>query len=660
MLLLPALVLLTLLLFGGDRGHFYRRGHHDWVSSEQLALAANLAPEHRFLMFYYRSPAGGDEVFFELYNRWPVSGYVPLRLAILPFAGDLSAQIVAGRLLQLLFFAGSVTLAYLALRRLEASRWVALTATLMVFSSYYSLYYSDMISPEMGLNVFGVLLTFHGMLVFLQEGRFRQLLLKACAALLLGWHAYTLLLPFILFGLTRELVRARQAGATLPRLARTLLRSRHLTLGVVTLLFGASLLAFNLNNERLALKGEVPLTELPTVVSFLVRTGIDPNFDVLFARRLDWRPFLEGVFYRLGGLTLPYTLADTFVDLARHPERPVGPGGALLVILGIVAGARCLTRAWRTPSPYGALMASFALSGFLWLLAFRNATVLHDYWTLHVIGVPLLFHAAWLSWLRRRHGERLVAGLALLAALLFVLSGAQLSRIGQDATATALDAALVADFEQVRAATAADSRIFVPAPNTVAHMNPFAGARHAVNFYLAGRLIGYGRPRKSDGAGFELLLTPVRLAGARSLTPDNRLRFLYRVEDYAAAFQERLRALEGREPVLRADFTVWLEAGRLIYLRQPCSLDDIMPRFTLQFTPAAVSDLPAPRRQYGFDNRDFVFSRYGLRFDDQCLAEVPLPDYEVVAIRTGQFITEQGGYRMLWSGEFPPEPRPGA
>ncbi len=118
----------------------------------------------------------------------------------------------------LLFFAGSAVLACLSLCRLTTDRWIALIASLLAFSSYYLLYYNDMIATENGLSLFGVLLTFHGMVLFAQEGRFRQLLVKACAALLLGWHVYALLLPFIVLGMASELNRARRttAGVSLP------------------------------------------------------------------------------------------------------------------------------------------------------------------------------------------------------------------------------------------------------------------------------------------------------------------------------------------------------------------------------------------------------------------------------------------------------------
>ena len=53
-LVLLVLALSTVFLFGHDRGHFYRAGHHDWLTSQHLAQAVNLSPEHHFLLFISR------------------------------------------------------------------------------------------------------------------------------------------------------------------------------------------------------------------------------------------------------------------------------------------------------------------------------------------------------------------------------------------------------------------------------------------------------------------------------------------------------------------------------------------------------------------------------------------------------------------------------
>ena len=69
-----------------------------------------------------------------------------------------------------------------------------------------------MVSAEASTNLFGVMLAFHGMVLFAQEGRFRQLLVRTAVALLLGWHAVGLIAAFVPLALGRELTAARAAA----------------------------------------------------------------------------------------------------------------------------------------------------------------------------------------------------------------------------------------------------------------------------------------------------------------------------------------------------------------------------------------------------------------------------------------------------------------
>ena len=64
-------------------------------------------------------------------------------------------------------------------------------------------------------------------------------------------------------------------------------------------------------------------------------------------------------------------------------------------------------------------------------------------------------------------------------------------------------------------------------------------------------------------------------------------------------------------------------------------------------------DLPADRRQYGFENLDFDFSGKGVAWDGKCLATIQLPDYAIVRAAVGQFVRAEGGYRDLWRVDFP-------
>ena len=115
----------------------------------------------------------------------------------------------------------------------------------------------------------------------------------------------------------------------------------------------------------------------------------------------------------------------------------------------------------------------------------------------------------------------------------------------------------------------------------------------------------------------------------------------------------------------RADSYQWITSGRLVskavfdvytypggrmlgYARGGCTLPDIRPAFFVHIAPVDGEDLPAYRRQYGFDNLDFTFSDRGWKVGGKCWTYVALPDYEIARIHTGQD-TKRG---RIWETEL--------
>ncbi len=132
---------------------------------------------------------------------------------------------------------------------------------------------------------------------------------------------------------------------------------------------------------------------------------------------------------------------------------------------------------------------------------------------------------------------------------------------------------------------------------------------------------------------------------------------LYRVSRLdSAELLEEYRSTRGRRPAADADFDLYLDfdlfrnKSRLRYLKEPCAPGDTAGRFFLQIIPAEVTDLPRRQRASGVDHQDFDFARYGDRFDGKCMATVPLPDYPIATVRTGQL---SPGREAVWEGEFP-------
>ena len=130
---------------------------------------------------------------------------------------------------------------------------------------------------------------------------------------------------------------------------------------------------------------------------------------------------------------------------------------------------------------------------------------------------------------------------------------------------------------------------------------------------------------------------------------------IYRVDrasagDTLASWRAALASARASEPLARSAFALHPADRALAYVRDPCSADDIARDFFLHVTPVDADDLPRGRGEHGFDNLDFPFARYGVRFDGACLAIVPLPDYAIERIRTGQW-ARRGG--ESWSAAFP-------
>ena len=135
---------------------------------------------------------------------------------------------------------------------------------------------------------------------------------------------------------------------------------------------------------------------------------------------------------------------------------------------------------------------------------------------------------------------------------------------------------------------------------------------------------------------------------------------LYLIEDTEALINRHatdvvkdLEAILTRKPSIRSTFDVYLDEDKLTYIKEPCAPADTEAEFFLHLLPADVADLPAARKQHGFDNLDFRFHHDGIRLAGQCVVRRELPDYAITRILTGQyFVNEDGSYTHLWEGEI--------
>ena len=662
-LLLLLAALATLFLPNPDRGLFHRPGLHNELTANFLTVAANLSLERRFAGVAHLTLNKHGAPSYTPYNRFPPGGYLLLKLVMLPFLEDLEARIYVARMLMLLFFAGTAIAAWLALARLTANPWVALTAVFLTFSSYYCLHYSDVVATEAWPDLFGVMLTFHGMVVFAQEGRFRQLLVKACLALLLGWHVLGLLLPFVALGLAQAVVSHPSDAAPRPfsslwRLAR----SRHLALGLAALCFAMAVLCFNLANEYALFKGAKSLTELPSFQSMRYRAGLDEEFNADHASTLAWPGFLEAQFIHIGRLFLSAVLPGADADVAPR---------SWLLLWGVVVFCACLLGLAFTR--HKSLWAVLALFGFCWTLPMRHSVAFHEHETLFHIGIPLTLFSLLLQRARWIANDRLAPGLALVAGAAFVFSGAKVARADLDAAEARFQREVLADFEAVRELTKEKT---IVAPWEMRYR------KRSDDRLTAWRLTLYGltdrvllRSSHFEKRKFgDILLGPVRFDGPAQLTPENRWAFLYDRRAYDEQFEQFIEAFG--EPLLRVVlgdkgkellYELRRRDKQLMYVLRdargaapPFALCDnysekrfvckkpLRSRFLLLVTPVDANDLP-PFNRRGDEKLDFLFRDHTLLDGTRrVLAVRPLPDYPIAHIQTGRLDSEGS---VLWKAD---------
>ena len=136
-------------------------------------------------------------------------------------------------------------------------------------------------------------------------------------------------------------------------------------------------------------------------------------------------------------------------------------------------------------------------------------------------------------------------------------------------------------------------------------------------------------------------------AGKRSATLFGSFVVALAVSWYFATFKSRavgevIEGVEGMRPLASSSFDVYLDEDRLVYVKEECSAEDVDAMFFLHVYPADVDDLRPHRRPHGFGNLDFSFWKFGLRGGGRCAAARLLPDYEMAAIRTGQYMPGEG------------------
>lgn len=642
----------TVFIFVSNRGLFYRNtwnldDHFHWTSSHHLAITTNFSLSHFFLGFEGQSlGAEGNAVYFNAYNRFPPGGYILIKFVTFLAGDDLSNRIYAAQILILLFFIGSAVLIYCSMCRLGLNRWVASTAILMVFSSTPFLSYNDMILTELWPDLFGVVLAFNGMIIFVQEGRFRQLVLKACIAVLIGWHVLALLVTFLFLCLAKKMFQVRNRKTIRLSLA-LMVSSRYCILGVITLALGALIFAYNIGNEYYALNiremRQLGIADLPSLRSILYRTGLSQ--EVASGKSLDLS-FFEGQFARIGLMSVPFIWSGFLSAYSAENWALIETQN---FYVGILVVGVCIIGIFKMRQRLLAMTA--VVFGFCWAIPMYRNTLQHEYDSIFYIGIPLIFYTLLLLFLKECLGEGFVPLFSVVSLLVFVLSSYRMGNTDRNERAVEFHKSVVEDFNAIRDFTRGKN-VWIPIRNNDEEIIEFVGARYGFHYYLSGSNIVFTRSscdRRIDKVDYMIRAERVDVPGL--LTPNNRMAFLY---DNEILEQYVDKIVEGEAPIIRSDFNVYLtDDRRLVYTRGSCDEDS--------FGPDRLSD-PISLTIYSgnaggagdstdSDMDELSDSNFVEEFvvdTEQPVIIFDLPDYDITSITTGQY-TDQG---QIWGGRF--------
>ena len=654
----------TVLIFINKRGLFYRDSwgpysyfnldDFSWHASQHLTVAVNFSFSHHLLGFLNQSvDTEGNIIYNNPYNRFPPSGYLLIKLVTLPFGDDLSDRIYAAQVLMLGFFIGAAILAYWSLSRLISSRWIASTVTLMACSSRLFIFYNDSTLTELMPDLFGCMLTFHGIVIFLQESRFRQLLVKSCIAVLLGWHVLALLFTFIILSQIKEFILIRRVKTVRDSVV-SLFASRYFVLGSVTLGLGVLILAYNIGNEYYAVNirevRQLTLSDLPSFNSILRRTGLDSN------KALDLS-FFGDQFTRIGLMSLPFIWSDflgfnSAESLVTNSPDSFGTVEPRNLIIGIFVVIICMVGAFIVRHKLLAMTA--LLTGFCWSIPMYSQSIPHAFDALFYVGIPLLFYTLVLLLIRKGSSDMPLA--YCVALMVFVSSSYRMGYTDGDDSVVEFHETVIEDFDVIReftrgGNTLVPTRDFLTEARRPDDTLEFVGARFGIHYYLAGGVIIFNKfecDRSLDKADF--MIQARRDEGPGLLTPDNQMVFLY--DRYL--YEERLDKLEEEtEPIFQSDFDIYLTDNReLVFVDDRCDQNNPESRLmgspiVLRIYPVDTEDLPDSEPDYELFYLYLI--KYRVMDTKRHVMIFDLPDYDVASISVEQY-ADEGTWNLRFFG----------
>ncbi len=404
-----AIILFGLIGFQNPIGGTVGRSNHGWLSSHGLTLAKNLSLKDHFLMFnskyFYRqgdrvkvyltgdikSPhqirLEKDAVLYGSYNRFPIFPFLIIKAAMLPFEPNLVLQIyVAGQIMNLFLFL-SILFSVFIFRKLTNNFYQALSIALVSFSSFYVLYYGDVIFHDIPA-LFGFVLALY---IFVKweyandqsSANKKAMIFPVALSMMMGWQPCTVFISWFLVDLSRCLFFKKIKFKNLIKQPSFFA----LSLGLI---FGGAILGAQLLNEWYMTHG-MSRGNRGTLDSMRVRTGLLKGGykEHIFG----WPLFLKEELIYLYKIIIPYP-----IFLYKTATKNI-----FITIAIFLSLFQIIKRIFQKDQNFRlGILFVFIISGFIWHFLMRYHAGAHDFTAIYHIGIPLILYYGASFWIPRR------------------------------------------------------------------------------------------------------------------------------------------------------------------------------------------------------------------------------------------------------------------
>lgn len=346
----------------------------DGTSAHGLVLSKNIINSDHPLFMYSTKEFKNGKIEYEGYNRFPFFSFLLTGLLISPFEENINLQIYFARQLMNLFFFISMFFAFKVVNELTKNKYLAVTVSLLAFSSYYLLSYHNMIFNDIP-SLLGCMVLFYGILKAQREKlTISKIIFYSIFPICLGWQPYAVLITWLLIETIEVIFKEKN---TIKEKIIKSLKSPACIITALAIIWGTTILIFQLWNEWRIVGGT--FTEIPSVSSALWKSGItsaEGKTSLLWT--FEWLTFLPGQCHIIATMLIPF-----------WPIFQVDFGFYASVTIVLFFIILLLFKYYNNPNPLNKMILIMLLSGFFWTLPMRHFVALHDFQSIFYIGFVL-------------------------------------------------------------------------------------------------------------------------------------------------------------------------------------------------------------------------------------------------------------------------------